>query len=59
MSFLNLCVDKDGVQWAEHPTLEKMVAMGIGLKMAAYCLPRDMWNSLPGGVPYVQFDTEK
>lgn len=57
MTFLNLCMDKEGVQWAEHPTMEELVALGIAVGMAKYSLPRDMWDILPGNVPYVTFDT--
>lgn len=57
-SFLNLCLDKDGNQWADHPTMEKLVVLGIGVGMVSYCLPRDMWNVLPGGVPYIVIDTK-
>jgi hypothetical protein len=56
MSFLNLCMDKHGDQWAEHPTMEALVALGIAAGMASYSLPRQMWSILPGGVPYVTFD---
>lgn len=57
MSFLQLCVDKTGQQWGEHPSMEALVALGIAARMASYPLPRDMWSMLPGGVPYVTFDT--
>ena len=56
-SFLNLCMTKGGEHWAEHPTMEKLIALGIGLKMASFLLPREMWDAMPGSVPYVQFDT--
>jgi hypothetical protein len=58
-TFLNLCMDREGHQWAEHPTIEQLVALAIGTGMGVYLLPRDMWNALPGGVPYVMFDTSK
>jgi hypothetical protein len=57
-SFLNLCQDKHGEQWTSfHRVMEEFVIMSIGLKLADYCLPKDMWGSLPGGVPYVSFKT--
>lgn len=58
-TFLNLCADKEGVQWGEHRNCEQLVALAIGLKRGAYCLPRDMWDVLPGGVPYVRFSKEE
>jgi hypothetical protein len=57
MSFLNLCVDRDGNQWGEHPTMEALVVLGIAAGMASYPLPRDLWSVLPGGMPYVAFNT--
>ena len=36
----------------------KLVVLGIGVGMVAYSLPRDVWNILPGGVPYVIIDTK-
>ena len=52
-SFLQLCVDKNGEQWAEHPTMEQLICLGIALKMVRYLLPREVWEALPGGVPYI------
>lgn len=56
MSFLELCMDKDGNHWAEHPTMEMLVVLAIGQGQAQYCMPRDFWRVLPGGVPYIVFD---
>ena len=59
MSFLNLCNDRHGEQWADmHQTMEELVALGVAAGMASYLLPRDMWKALPGGVPYVAFNTQ-
>lgn len=58
MSFLNLCMDKHDVHWAEHPTMGCLISLGIAAGYARYCLPRDMWEVLPGGMPYVVFDTK-
>jgi len=57
MSFLNLCMDKNGDQWGEHRNMEELIALGIAAGMASYTLPREMWDVLPGAVPYVTFDT--
>lgn len=56
-SFLKMCVDKNGHQWGEHPDMEELLVLGIATKQAAYCMPRDMWSLLPGGVPYVAVRT--
>ena len=57
MSFLNLCMTKDGVHWAEHPTMGALVALSIASNLGSYPMGRSLWSALPGGVPYVSFDT--
>lgn len=53
-SFLNLCVTKDGNQWTGMQSVcEQLVVMAIGLGLMEYCLPKEMWPLLPGGVPYL------
>lgn len=54
-SFLDLAFDREGVHWAEHPTLQQLVVLCVASGLAAYCLPREVWHVLPGGVPYVAF----
>lgn len=51
-SFLNACMDKDGNQWGEHRNVEQLVCLGIALGLVEYCLPKEMWSVLPGGMPY-------
>ncbi len=57
-SFLNLCNDKQGNQWGEHRNMEQLVVLAIGMGLGKYSFPKNFWNSLPGGVPYVVFDIE-
>ena len=57
-SFLNACTDKNGYQWGEHQNMEELFCLGIGLNMVRYCLPRNLWNVLPGGMPYIQINVE-
>lgn len=57
-SFLQLCMDKNDNQWGEHSNMEQLVCLAIGLGMGKYCMPRDLWPALPGGMPYVVFDLE-
>lgn len=53
-TFLNICMTKDGTQWTgEQSICELLVCMSIGLKLMEYCMPRELWFILPGGVPYV------
>ena len=53
-TFLNLCTTKDGEQWTGmHRICEQLVVMAIGLGLIEYCMPKEMWVILPGGVPYL------
>lgn len=52
-SFLNLCVDRHRHQWGEHADCEKLLVLAIATDQGGFSLPRDMWPSLPGGMPYV------
>lgn len=57
MSFLNLCNNRHDDQWTGfQQRMEQLVQLGIALGMASYCLPREYWGVMPGGVPYIQFD---
>lgn len=54
-TFLNLCTTKDGEQWTGlHKICEELVVMALGLGIMEYCLPRKLWEILPGGVPYLK-----
>jgi hypothetical protein len=53
MSFLNACVTEDGVQWGEHRNVDELLCLGQAIGKVAFPFPRDMWNALPGGMPYV------
>ena len=53
-SFLCMCKNKKGEQWGEHIHCEQLTALAIGLGMAEYPMPREMWVMFPGGVPYIQ-----
>lgn len=54
MSFLNMCNDNEGNQWADlHKTMDELVTLGIATGKLSFLMPKEMWNSLPGGVPYL------
>ena len=56
-SFLNLCNTKDGEQWTGfHLQMEQLVCLGMAIGKVKYCLPKEVWPSLPGGMPYVVID---
>ena len=59
-SFLNACVREDDVHWGEHNNIEALLVLGIASGWAKIQLPRELWGSLPGGVPYfVVYEKQK
>lgn len=53
-SFLNLCNDKHGTQWADtHKTCDALLCLGIAIGKAEILMPRELWGALPGGMPYI------
>jgi len=54
ITFLNMCMTKDGEQWGDHPNMQELMLLGIATGMLIYPLPKEMWGILPGSVPYVQ-----
>lgn len=58
-SFLNFCDRNDGSQWTGlHMVMEQLFAMASALGMAHLLMPRDLWDVLPGGMPYIVFDMD-
>lgn len=55
-SFLGACETKGGVHWGEHQNMEALFALGSACGFVKYLLPREMWRSLPGGMPYLAID---
>lgn len=53
VSFLTLCYDKDDEMWGQHMDMEALVVLGIATGLLKYCLPKEMWSVLPGGMPYI------
>jgi hypothetical protein len=51
-SFLNGCMDRFGIQWGEAYQVEALMCLGIASGFVRYCMPREYWGTLPGGVPY-------
>lgn len=59
-SFLNLGMDKNETQWTgHHQRMEQLVQLGLGLGLVTCQLPRSMWPTLPGGVPYYEVNPQK
>jgi hypothetical protein len=54
-SFLQACMQENGVQWGEHMHIEQLFALGMGLGLVKCILPRPLWRILPGQMPYYVF----
>lgn len=57
MSFLRMCYDRRNVHWAEHPTMQELVFLGIASgymeELSLPGIPRvEQMQMMPGGVPY-------
>jgi hypothetical protein len=54
-SFLNACDDRHGTQWTGlHQRMGQLFVLGQAIGMVRPLLPREMWDALPGGMPYYQ-----
>ncbi len=52
-SFLQACMDRHGRQWGEHPDIDSLICIGQAVGLLRMQFTRDMWKSLPGGMPYL------
>lgn len=52
-SFLKLCEDRHGNQWGEHQNCEQLMCLGMAVNRVHYLAPRELWDKLPGGMPYI------
>lgn len=55
-TFMSMPALADGSMWGEQRNAQELLLMGLATGYLTYCLPREMWMVLPGGVPYVTFD---
>lgn len=52
-TFIGFVADRDGNQWTDfHQTAEELLLLGLAIGRIEYCCSRDLWCTLPGGVPY-------
>ncbi len=52
-SFLQACNDKHGHQWTGlHRTMEQLFLLGMAIGKVSPVLPREMWSTFAGGMPY-------
>lgn len=53
-SFLAFHLTKYGKPWTEYKsTCEQLLVLAIGLGLAGFCSPREVWSELPGNAPYI------
>lgn len=57
-SFLNACETAAGEHWGEHTDMEGLFALGMAIGRVKTLMPRELWSSLPGGVPYYVIDLD-
>lgn len=56
-TFLNACNNRFNEQWTDfHFDMEALFAMGQALGLVSELMPREMWDVLPGGMPYYVID---
>jgi hypothetical protein len=58
MSFLQMCVTKEGTHWGEHRNCDELVALGLASGLVEFNMPREIWSALPGGMPYLKTTSE-
>lgn len=58
-TFLNACQDKEGVLWGQQRDVDELLTLGIAAGWAEIQMPRELWSSLPGGVPYFEVLEER
>ena len=52
-TFLAACNDRHEHLWTgEHAIMDELVCLGIACKLVRFNLPRDLWQALPGAMPY-------
>jgi len=53
-SFLNACYDRNGHHWtSSHQRMEQLFTLGNALGRVKFFMPRELWSTLPGGMPYL------
>lgn len=58
-SFLNLPFDKNGDQWGEQMSGDKLMLLGLASGWMQYLFGQKMWKALPGRVPYVMIHNNR
>jgi len=54
-SFLNLCYNKNMEQWTGvHRVCEQLLLLGLAIGRLEYLVPRELWKTMPGQLPYIR-----
>lgn len=58
-TFLNMCIDRNGVQWTDyHKVCDMLLCLGIAIGAVEYTIKqRDLWRMFPGEMPYITINT--
>ncbi len=57
-SFTAAPFNKAEQQWGEQMNAQELMLLGVAAGMVQYCMPRELWSAMPGGVPYFVVNTE-
>lgn len=52
-SFMQMPFNRDMQQWGEQLDAEVLMCLGMAIKQVHYLAPRQLWDMLPGGMPYL------
>lgn len=59
-SFLGACNDRNENLWTgEHKVMQELFCLGMAIGRVKYCMPREAWTTLPGGMPYLVITEKK
>lgn len=54
-AFLHLCINKHNEQWTgSHQHMEQLMTLGLASGKIQLLAKRELWEKLPGGMPYVR-----
>ena len=53
ISLMQMVATKDDELWGEQYTADELFVLAKGLGLAKFTLPREMWQILPGAMPYI------
>jgi hypothetical protein len=59
-SFLGACNNRNEEMWTgEHKVMQELFCLGMAIGRVKYCMPREAWGALPGGMPYLVITEKK